>query len=254
MLMKHATSSWIVLADHEGWLVNYYKHLVRVLDLTYFSRSQRSKFKKNYESWHILLLFDLECSNLVWICIWAPSTFTQTFGPIELQIWPWGLVAILENQLNPITVELMAGSFPNFCHRYVFDLTYFSRSQRSKFETNYEVDIFCYYMTWKDLTLHERISWHHLHFYQISGQSDFKYGYQDDSANEKKQSSVQRVICRTTTKKWPELGGCHEGQGYALYTVTETVSVCANLIFKHFEVMTRGQLPHLEESWRTPWE
>jgi hypothetical protein len=35
-----------------------------ILDLTYFSRSQRSKFEKNYESLRILLLFDLECSYL----------------------------------------------------------------------------------------------------------------------------------------------------------------------------------------------
>jgi hypothetical protein len=41
---------------------------------------------------------------------------------------------------------------------WVFDLTYFSRSQRSKFETKYEVDVFCYYLTWKVLTLHEHVS------------------------------------------------------------------------------------------------
>jgi hypothetical protein len=40
-------------------------HITRVLDLTYCSMSQRSKLKKMYESWRILLLFDLECSNLV---------------------------------------------------------------------------------------------------------------------------------------------------------------------------------------------
>jgi hypothetical protein len=47
-----------------------------------------------------LLLFDLECSNLVWICIWIPSAFTPNFGPIGFQIWLWGLAAILENQLR----------------------------------------------------------------------------------------------------------------------------------------------------------
>jgi hypothetical protein len=62
-------------------------HITRVSDLTYFSRSQRSnsKFPKNYESWRILLLFDLECSNLVWICICTPSTYTQNFGLIGFQ-------------------------------------------------------------------------------------------------------------------------------------------------------------------------
>jgi hypothetical protein len=60
----------------------------------------------------------------------------------------------------------------------VFDLTYFSRSQWSKFETNYEVDIFCYDLTWKVLTLDERVSRHYLRFYQILAQSDFKYGHQ----------------------------------------------------------------------------
>jgi hypothetical protein len=61
--------------------------ITQVLDLTYFSRSQRSKFEKDYKSWCILLLFYLECSNLVWICTWVPSTFTPNFGPIGFQIW-----------------------------------------------------------------------------------------------------------------------------------------------------------------------
>jgi hypothetical protein len=60
----------------------------------------------------------------------------------------------------------------------VFDLTYFSRSQRSKFEINYEVNVFCYYLTWKVLTLHERVSRHHLCFYPILAQSDFECGHQ----------------------------------------------------------------------------
>jgi hypothetical protein len=88
--------------------------ITRVLDLTYFSRSQRSKFKKNYGVGIFFLLFDLEYSNLVWVCIWAPSTYTPNFGPSGFQIWPWGLAAILENQLSPITLERMAGSSPNF--------------------------------------------------------------------------------------------------------------------------------------------
>jgi hypothetical protein len=60
----------------------------------------------------------------------------------------------------------------------VLDLTYFSRLQRSKFETKYEVDVFCYYLTWKVLTWHDHVSRHHLRFYQISAQSDFKYGHE----------------------------------------------------------------------------
>jgi hypothetical protein len=151
-------------------------HITRVLDLTYFSRSQRSKFEKNYESWCILLLFDLECSNLVWICIWAPSTFTPNFGPIRFQIWLWGLAAILEKQLSPITLELMPGSSPNYyhstsikhtCHNTpVFDLTYFSGSQRSKFATKlWSWLILLLFDLESSNLMHDRVSRHHLHFY-----------------------------------------------------------------------------------------
>jgi hypothetical protein len=38
-------------------------------------------------------------------------------------------------------------------------------------QLNYEVDVFCNYLTWKFLTLHERVSRHHLRFYQISAQA-----------------------------------------------------------------------------------
>jgi hypothetical protein len=64
-------------------------HNTRVFDFTYFSRSQRSKFKMTPYSWYISLLFDLEHSNLVWTCtcILAPSMFLPNFGPIRLQIW-----------------------------------------------------------------------------------------------------------------------------------------------------------------------
>jgi hypothetical protein len=53
-------------------------HITRVLDLTYFSRLQRSKLKKS-----------------------------------------------VENQLRAITPELMAGSTPNFNHRYIYLLGIF---------------------------------------------------------------------------------------------------------------------------------
>jgi hypothetical protein len=56
------------------------------------------KILKKLRSWRILLLFDLECSNLVWICIRALSTSTPHFGPIGFQIWPGRLEAILENR------------------------------------------------------------------------------------------------------------------------------------------------------------
>jgi hypothetical protein len=45
-------------------------------------------------------------------------------------------------------------------------------------ETKNEVDVFCFYLTWKGLTLHEHVSRHHLRFSQISAQSDLKYGNQ----------------------------------------------------------------------------
>jgi hypothetical protein len=112
-------------------------HITLVLDLTYFSRSQGSMLKKHYESWQILLLFDLECCSLV------------SGHPLHMhQISAWS-------------------EFNTWHNTPVFYLTYFSRSQRSKFETNYEVDLFCYFLTWKVLTLHERVSRHHLHFSPI---------------------------------------------------------------------------------------
>jgi hypothetical protein len=41
-------------------------HITRILDLTHFSRSQRSKFGKYYEVGILVFcMFDLECSNLV---------------------------------------------------------------------------------------------------------------------------------------------------------------------------------------------
>jgi hypothetical protein len=46
------------------------------------------------------------------------------------------------------------------------------------FETKYEFYVFCYYLTWKVLTLHEHVSRHHLRFSQISAQSDLRYGHQ----------------------------------------------------------------------------
>jgi hypothetical protein len=53
----------------------------------------------------------------------------------------------------------MAGSSPNFYHWYkdtwhntqVFDLTYFSRSQRSKFKTYYKVDLVLLLFVWFDI-------------------------------------------------------------------------------------------------------
>jgi hypothetical protein len=107
-----------------------------------------------------LLRFDLECSNLVWICIWAPSTFSPNFVNMYLgtlyiftkfqpgfQIWPWSLVAILENQLSPITLELMTGSSSNFYNFIISIRTHdiikypgfwFDLLFKLKFETKYE--------------------------------------------------------------------------------------------------------------------
>jgi hypothetical protein len=97
--------------------------------------------------------------------------------------------------LTDITPELMAGSYPIFYHRYkdtwhtgntwVFDLTYFWRSQRSKFKMAPLAGTFHYYnyLTKNILTLClvcEHISSHHLRFYQTSARSEFKYGHQAD--------------------------------------------------------------------------
>jgi hypothetical protein len=106
-------------------------HITRVLDLTYFSKVTEVKVKQKLRSWRILLRFDLECSNLVWICIWAPSTFSPNFGPIGFQILPWGLVAILENQLSPITLELMTGSPANHGWTGCDKMTYFFKETKT---------------------------------------------------------------------------------------------------------------------------
>jgi hypothetical protein len=89
--------------------------ITRVLDLTYFSRSQR--FENNYEvgvfCYYLTYVHvHVECSNFAWM-IWANSTFTPNFGLIGFQVWPWGLAAILEKQLS---LELIPGSSPNFYH------------------------------------------------------------------------------------------------------------------------------------------
>jgi hypothetical protein len=55
----------------------------------------------------------------------------------------------------------------------VFDLTYFWRSQRSKFKTAPLVCTFRFNLT-QNITLWEHVARHHLCFYQISAQSDFK--------------------------------------------------------------------------------
>jgi hypothetical protein len=68
--------------------------------------------------------------------------------------------------------------WPTFQGNSGQSLPTFQGIQRSEFKTNYEVYVFCYYLTWKVLILCEHLSRLCLHFYQISSQSDFKYGYQ----------------------------------------------------------------------------
>jgi hypothetical protein len=48
------------------------------------------KVQNKLGSGHALLLFVLECFNIVWTYIWAPSTFTPNFGLVGLQLWPPG--------------------------------------------------------------------------------------------------------------------------------------------------------------------
>jgi hypothetical protein len=161
-------------------------HITRVLDLTYFSRSQRSKVFKKLQSWHILLLFDQECSNLVWICMGTLNTKFRPDRISNMAVRPGGHIGKSTKSYYSWTNGWIISKFfiigmsnkDTWHNTTVFYLTYFSRSQRSKFETNYEVDIFCYYLTWKVLALHERVSRHHLRFYKILAQSDFKYGHQ----------------------------------------------------------------------------
>jgi hypothetical protein len=83
---------------------------------------------KGHSCWHVSLLFDLEHSNL-YIYIFAEFRPDRTSNVAA---------AILENQQSAITPELMAGSSPNFYHRYMLPRFLiwptFWRSQRSKFK------------------------------------------------------------------------------------------------------------------------
>jgi hypothetical protein len=60
--------------------------------------------------------------------------------------------------------------------RFLFDLFKVTEVKvRNKIT---KLTYFFYHLTWKVLTLHERVSRHHLRFYQISAQLHFKYGHQ----------------------------------------------------------------------------
>jgi hypothetical protein len=134
----------------------------------------RSQSLKKLRSWRILLLFDLECSNLVWICIlyiytkfWPDRISNMAMRPgghlgkSTKSYYSWTNGWIISKFLSSTSNKDTWHNTP------VFYLTYFSRSQRSKFKTNYEVEVFCYYLTCAPST-----------FLPNFGQSDFKYGHQ----------------------------------------------------------------------------
>jgi hypothetical protein len=78
----------------------------------------------------------------------------------------------------------------------VLDLTYFSRSQRSMFEQNFEAGVFCYYLTcWNVLTSCEYVSGHLLHLHQISARLDFKYGSLVVILENRRAVSLVVIIC-----------------------------------------------------------
>jgi hypothetical protein len=92
--------------------------------------------------------------------------------------------AILEMQQSFISLELMPGSSPNFYHRYInyWYMTLLHFFIWRTFEGHRglvdQVNLFCYYLACKVLTLCERVSRHHFRFYQILAWSDLKCGHQ----------------------------------------------------------------------------
>jgi hypothetical protein len=56
---------------------------------------------------------------MFYLCEYVSLYINTKFWHDQISNMAIGLVAILENQLSPITLELMAGSSPNFYHRYV---------------------------------------------------------------------------------------------------------------------------------------
>jgi hypothetical protein len=91
-------------------------YITRVLDLTYFSRSDREV--KVWKTLRKLAYFVTIWPRMFYPCVnmYLGTLYIYT----GFQIWPWCLAAILEKQLSPITLELMPGSSPNFYHRYIY--------------------------------------------------------------------------------------------------------------------------------------
>jgi hypothetical protein len=80
-----------------------------------------------------------------------------------------------------MTPELMAGSSPNFYHRYLIKIHgiipgFWFDLLLTYFQNGIIVGTFHYYLTLNILTLCEHVSRQHLHFYQDSARSAFKYG------------------------------------------------------------------------------
>ena len=71
---------------NEGAFRHNTRHILRVLDLTYFLGSERSKFEISASKWHVSLLFGAGFCYLVWWCIKVPCTCTPNFdSPFGLQ-------------------------------------------------------------------------------------------------------------------------------------------------------------------------
>jgi hypothetical protein len=94
-------------------------------------------------------------------------------GKSTKSYYPWTNGWIISKFLSYVGLIRIHDVLPRF-----FILPTFQGHSGQSSKQNYEVDVFCYYLTWKVLTLQERVSRHHLHFYQISAQLHFKYGHQ----------------------------------------------------------------------------
>jgi hypothetical protein len=122
--------------------------------------------------------------------IWGEDTYGQFCFLFIFAIWPifWPPGGHLDNQtfaiFEPTVVEdrqiFMVGvSDEATLHiTQVFDLTYFSRSQRSKFIKNDEVVMFCHYLVYNVVTLCRHVYRCSLPYPWILVRSGIKYGRQ----------------------------------------------------------------------------
>jgi hypothetical protein len=121
-------------------------HITQVFYLTYFSRSQRSNFDNFYDVLQLLnywadihQIFILHASNKDTSRIYPGFSFDVLFKVTEVKYWNfYDLLQHLNYQVDLHKIFIMYTSNLIRIHHilitWVFDLTYFSRSQRANFE------------------------------------------------------------------------------------------------------------------------